>query len=148
MRQGRLHPAAGAVLVFALVFAAGLTLARLVRLQADRDERERVEAAAVVAARSVENEVARSLSATYAIAALLRQHGHIDDFDRLAAEMLPLYGGLSTLQLAPGGVIRQIHPLAGTRRPSATTSSRIPTDASRRRRPSARGDSPSRGRSS
>lgn len=62
----------------------------------------------------LQEQTARSLSATYAMAAVLKQGGgRIDNFDEIAAEMLPLYGGISALQLAPGGVIRQIVPLYG-----------------------------------
>ena len=113
LRRGRFRPEVGAALVFTLVFGAGALIARLGRAELERDQRERAVAAAEGAARSIEQELGRSLSATYALAALIRQHGRIDDFDRLASEMLPYYGGLSTLQLAPGGVIRNIHPLAG-----------------------------------
>ncbi len=62
----------------------------------------------------LQEQTARSLSATYALAAVLKQgNGKIDNFDEIAAEMLTLYGGISALQLAPGGVIRQIVPLYG-----------------------------------
>lgn len=62
----------------------------------------------------LQEQTARSLSATYALAAVLRQGGgKIDDFDAMATEMLRLYGGISALQLAPKGVIAQIVPLAG-----------------------------------
>jgi signal transduction histidine kinase len=62
----------------------------------------------------LQEQMNRSLSATYALAAVLRQgKGEIDNFDTLAAEMLRLYGGLSALQLAPNGVIDRIVPRAG-----------------------------------
>lgn len=56
----------------------------------------------------------RSLSATYALATLIRQgRGRIDNFEGIAAEMIGIYGGISALQLAPGGTIAQVVPLAG-----------------------------------
>lgn len=62
----------------------------------------------------LQQQVVRSLSATYALAALLRQgHGELQDFESLATEMLEMYGGLSSLQLAPNGVIRQVVPVLG-----------------------------------
>ena len=65
------------------------------------------------AAFALEQQRSRSLSATYALASVVRQHGRVDDFEALAAEMLPIYGGLSSLQLAAGGVVTQVYPLAG-----------------------------------
>ena len=61
---------------------------------------------------TIQDRLNRSLSATYALAALIRQgNGRIDHFEQLGSEMLPLYGGISSLQLAPDGIIRQIVPL-------------------------------------
>ncbi|QXE88968.1 response regulator [Geomonas subterranea] len=56
----------------------------------------------------------RSISSTYALAAVIRQgNGRIDNFQELAREMLDLYPGLSALQLVPGGVVTEIFPLQG-----------------------------------
>jgi len=60
------------------------------------------------------DKVFRALSATYPLAALVRtQKGDVSGFTELAAEMLPYYGGVASLQLAPDGVIQHIVPLAG-----------------------------------
>ncbi len=65
-------------------------------------------------AATIQDRLNRSLSVTYALAALIRQgNGRIDQFDPLGTEMLSLYDGISSLQLAPGGIIRQIVPLRG-----------------------------------
>jgi diguanylate cyclase (GGDEF)-like protein/PAS domain S-box-containing protein len=62
----------------------------------------------------LEERLSRSLSATYALAAVVRQGGgKVDRFHTLASEMLKLYGGLSSLQLAKDGIITDIEPLAG-----------------------------------
>jgi diguanylate cyclase (GGDEF)-like protein/PAS domain S-box-containing protein len=59
----------------------------------------------------------RSLSATYALASVLRQgDGKVDHFDQLAAEMLAVYGGINSLQLARDGVVSHVAPLAGNER--------------------------------
>ena len=59
----------------------------------------------------------QALSATHALAALLHQgRGEIADFEGVAANLLRLYPGVSAVQLAPEGVIRLIHPLAGNER--------------------------------
>ncbi len=64
-------------------------------------------------AHSLETQLGRSLSATFALASVLRQAGEIQDFEALAAEMIDTYDGITNLQLAPNGVIQQIYPLAG-----------------------------------
>jgi diguanylate cyclase (GGDEF)-like protein/PAS domain S-box-containing protein len=65
-------------------------------------------------ARATHENVDRALSATYALAAVVHQgHGKIDNFDEVAARMMPFYPGVSVLILAPGGVISHAFPLAG-----------------------------------
>jgi diguanylate cyclase (GGDEF)-like protein/PAS domain S-box-containing protein len=62
----------------------------------------------------LEERLSRSLSSTYALAAVVRQGGgKVDNFNKLATEMLKVYGGISSLQLARNGVITQVVPLAG-----------------------------------
>lgn len=71
-------------------------------------------AAASVHGHLLEQQLVRSLSATYALAAVLRQgSGQVEDFEALAHQMLEMYGGLSALQLAPNGVIRHVVPRRG-----------------------------------
>ena len=66
---------------------------------------------------TIHDHLNRSLSATYALATLIRQgHGRIDHFEQLGNEMLSLYGGIDSLQLVPDGIIRQIAPLRGNER--------------------------------
>ena len=56
----------------------------------------------------------RSLSVSYALATLVRQgRGRVDNFETLAEEMIQVYGGITALQLAPGGTISQVVPLKG-----------------------------------
>jgi PAS domain S-box-containing protein len=63
---------------------------------------------------NIHDHLNRSLSATYALAAIIRQNqGHIKNFEPLAVEMLRLYGRINSLQLAPNGVISSIVPLEG-----------------------------------
>lgn len=59
----------------------------------------------------------RSLSAAIALTAVIRQgNGKVDNFKGLAKELINEFGGISALQLAPGGTIAQIEPLAGNER--------------------------------
>ena len=68
-------------------------------------------------ANSVQVSIERALSATYAVAAVVRQgKGQIYDFEGLAQEMLPLYPGISSMALSPGGVVRYVAPFAGNER--------------------------------
>ena len=65
-------------------------------------------------AQTLERGIERALSAIYAVAALVKQgRGQVLDFDAVATEMLPFYPGIAALGLSPGGVIRNVVPLAG-----------------------------------
>ena len=60
-------------------------------------------------AASLERQLEHAFAATYALAAWVRTHQDIDDFDSIAAELLKSYGGsISRIGLAPGGVVRYI----------------------------------------
>src|SRR5512145_27205 len=84
--------------------------ANRLRAGAQRASAERLVASAAF---SLEQQVSRSLSATFALAAVVRRDPDVTDFEQLAAELIPIYGGIASLQLAPGAVIRRIHPLPG-----------------------------------
>jgi len=77
------------------------------------DQRGAASLVAAGAAFTLEQQVSRALSATYALSALVHHDEQLDDFDRLAAGLLPLFRGVAALQLAPGAVIRKSYPLAG-----------------------------------
>ena len=96
--------------------AIGVLLVEQVESIREHDRRQIVSQLAASSAYTLERQLSRSLSATYALAAILRQYGEIKDFDSLAAEIIRTYGGISSLQLAPGGVITKIYPLAGNER--------------------------------
>lgn len=107
-----LYSRVAAVFLVALC-GAGSVVYFVEQAQIQRRQRAAMEVAAAHGY-LLQEQTNRSLSATYALAAVLKQGGgEIDQFDVVAAGMLPLYGGISALQLAPGGIIRQIHPLAG-----------------------------------
>lgn len=101
-----------------LFFVACLLVSAAVVLQAEGQRASEVRASATDLGRAhlrlLGERLNASLSATYALAALVRQgHGEIKDFNRVASELLRLYPGAASLQLAPGGVIREIVPLEG-----------------------------------
>jgi len=104
--------------------AAGLALALLSAFvvdavdQASTRQREmQVRLLATAVANDLAGRLDRSLSAAIALSAVLRQGGgRIDNFNRLAKELINQFGGISALQLAPGGTIAQVEPLAGNER--------------------------------
>ena len=79
-----------------------------------KSERLRISALTASHAQAIQTTMERALSATYSIAAMVRQSkGSAPDFEGIASEMLPWYPGIAILGLSPGGVIRRIAPLAG-----------------------------------
>jgi len=63
---------------------------------------------------TIERRLSRSLSATDILAIEIQQNnGEFADFDSYAQVVIDAMGGISNLQLAPNGIIRQIHPLLG-----------------------------------
>ncbi len=66
------------------------------------------------AAAAIEARLEGALSATRLLGALLEEgNGRLPEFDRLADRIIPWFPDIDSLQLAPHGVVRQIHPLAG-----------------------------------
>ncbi|WP_236685545.1 sensor histidine kinase [Geobacter pickeringii] len=102
-----------AALVFFAFMAVGTLIVEQVEKTREHDRRQIVSQLAASSAYTLERQLSRSLSATYALASILHQYGEVRDFDELAREMIRTYGGISSLQLAPGGVIFNIYPLAG-----------------------------------
>ena len=101
-----------------LVFACGLLLSVAWVRHSEQLQREKSMALATDLAadhaQSLQRGIERALSATYAIAALVRQgNGQVTGFEGIATEMLPFYPGIAALGLSPGGVICCVVPLAG-----------------------------------
>jgi diguanylate cyclase (GGDEF)-like protein len=104
--------AAAGVFVFAAAFSALI----IFRLEQDRFQLERAYASNIASnyTGAVKFTVEHTLSVAYALAALVQQdNGAISNFEELAKHMLSLYPGADSLQLAPGGVVQTIVPLAG-----------------------------------
>lgn len=108
----------------ALAVVTGLCLALLSASmsfffeRAERQQREmQVRQLATAVAHDLGGRLDRSLSAAIALGAVLRQGaGRVDNFPFLARELISEFGGISALQLAPGGTIAQVEPLAGNER--------------------------------
>ena len=109
-----MRPLLLASLVFLLASTAATTFVWNLQQRFLREERVRVAALAGDHAYALQRNIEHALSATYALAAMVRQgHGNFPNFEQVAQQMLPLYPGADSLQLAPGGVTRQIVPLLG-----------------------------------
>ena len=111
---GRLPPR----VMSAAVFVVTALLAAAAVLQSESVRRHHERALIVTHVRDyahhLETYIARALSASYALAALVEvARGDVPDFDRVAARLLPLYPGASELLLAPDGVIQHVAPLRG-----------------------------------
>src|SRR5208337_4417897 len=101
------------ITIFSVVFGVGcLISSRYEDNQVVRHKQMATQLAANTAY-IIERQLSMSLSATYALEAILQQYGSVPDFDNLAAHMIETYGGISTLELAPNGVIAKAYPLAG-----------------------------------
>lgn len=105
-------------LLVAGAFAGALLCSALVAWRLDLHQAEESRARTLDMAgdhaHALQAGIEHNLSATFALAAMIRQgNGALRDFESLAAEMLPFYPGASALQLAPGGVVTQVHPLTG-----------------------------------
>src|SRR4249919_3272103 len=107
-------PASTAAIVFFIsVFLSAILIWNFDR-NSLRASRGRVLNNATSYAQIIQSNIQHAMSAAYALAALVRQGGgKIADFEGIANAMLPLYPGVSHLELSPNGIITQIVPLAG-----------------------------------
>jgi len=113
LRRGH-RPLLAVILVF--MVAAIMAAALIWRLEHHfmHEERARVASLAGDQAHVLQRSLDQTFSVTYALAALVRQgHGDIANFDEVARQLFKFYPGATSLQLAPGGVIRRVAPLAG-----------------------------------
>ena len=113
---GAAPPRSWVPFIVVFIIAAMLAGATVIYSEHLRRELLRADIAATGAnhAHMLKDSLEHSLSATYALAALVRQgQGSVRHFDALGREMLQLFPGAANLQLAPDGVTRQVVPLAG-----------------------------------
>ncbi len=108
------RPLAVATAVFLIAAVASGLLVRQSEQQRLQRQRTQVTDMARGHASAIQRSIEHALSATYALAALVRQgKGSVPDFEATAQEMLPFYSGAASLQLAPGGIVKHVVPLAG-----------------------------------
>jgi len=105
-------------IISALIFATLLAISTLLVTSGEKQRQTEKRAVAIGMAtthgRDIQERIDRSLSASFALAAVVRQgNGNVTGFHQLARQMLDVYGGISALQLAPNGIITQIVPMEG-----------------------------------
>ena len=101
-----------------MVFLLAAIVSGVIVWQFDQHSREyeRARAARLAAdhVHSIEYAIEHALSATQALAALVRLgNGSVPGFEAIAGTILPSYPGVSALALAPGGVVRHMAPMTG-----------------------------------
>lgn len=101
-------------LSFVIALLVGASFSALYMHLHTMQEQASVDAVAASHTSLLEERLSHSLSATYALAAALRQgRGEIENFDVLGTEVLRVYGGLASVQLAPDGVVAAVVPFVG-----------------------------------
>jgi len=112
-KPGR-RPLIAALIAFLLAGAAAVGVVRQSEQYRLQEQRTYLTNLAGKHADAIQSSMQRDLSSTYALAALVRQgNGSIAKFDAIASEFLLYYPGAASLQLAPGGIVQHIVPLAG-----------------------------------
>jgi len=111
MTQRRSLLLSGVVLL--AVLAIGAAFINVTERQRAAGRRRMVSEMGAAQAHSLQRQLDWSLSSTLALASMLRQDRAIANFDTLAADIIKRYGGISSLQLAPNGIVSRIYPLAG-----------------------------------
>ena len=99
------------MLTFFVAISIGVTL--LIRLEksAAIEDRLLTTELASLQVHTIEDKLAHALSATYAVASLVKDHeGKVDNFDSFATHLLEYHPGISALYLAPGGVTSNVVP--------------------------------------
>ncbi|MHB0974740.1 MAG: CHASE domain-containing protein [Thiobacillus sp.] len=113
MRRLKFPQMVGSIVFLLAAFVSGVIVWQIERHFLE-SERARAVHLAADHAHSIEYTIVHALSASQALAALVRQgNGNVPGFESLAGTMLPFYPGASALALAPGGVVRDIAPMPG-----------------------------------
>ncbi|MFT5721814.1 MAG: diguanylate cyclase (GGDEF)-like protein [Motiliproteus sp.] len=101
-------------LCFSVVAALGSYWTYLSQTHAFNEQQQLIIDIVNAQASAIEHRLARSLSATQILALEVKQQGGLfEDFDNYAQTILDSVRGISSLQLAPAGIVQKIHPLSG-----------------------------------
>ena len=106
-----------ALTVFLLCLVLGLPIVGWRAKRHADDARARARAEALARCATLELQFNQAVSAVEVLGALARQSGGtIPNFQQVAAELQAAHRGLASLELQPGGVVRDIAPRAGNER--------------------------------
>jgi signal transduction histidine kinase/ActR/RegA family two-component response regulator len=111
--RGPNRPVILSAALFAVVLLTGSALVTLAARLEVAERRRAALDSANAAAWGIEQQLAGSLAAAHALAAVVRATGDASSFDQVAPDLYRLYGGMDSLQLAPDAVLRFIYPLPG-----------------------------------
>lgn len=100
-----------AVIAFAIILIIGLGVTAMGNEQYQTETRATVRELGMAQGRVIEEYLNRALSATYALASIIKQSTRIDNFDQLASDMMQRYGGIDGLFIAPDGVVSLMYPV-------------------------------------
>lgn len=64
-------------------------------------------------AHAIQKHLYHALGATYTLSTIIKEYGEVKNFDILADHIISIHKGISSLQMAPQGVVRHIYPLEG-----------------------------------
>lgn len=100
--------------VFVLVLGCGVYLVKLNHALRENDENMVVQQILANQESELSRRLSYLLSSTYFLAQeVARSRGKFERFDSYASTLLQRMDGISNLQLAPGGIISEVYPLAG-----------------------------------
>ncbi len=100
-------------LIFLLSFSIGCLVIYSLESRRELESRALVTQIANSHAQSIEKQLSRSLSATLALATILKENTSFPNFDSVAEDLIKRYGGISSLALSPDAIIRKIYPVEG-----------------------------------
>lgn len=100
-------------LVFLISICFGSLLIYFLEVKRELESRAIANSIATSYAQSLEKQLSRSLPSTQAPTKFEEQNRTLANFDSLAGGLIEHYGGITNLQLAPDGIVKQIFPLAG-----------------------------------
>ena len=107
----RVSAMAIAAVVWAVLMVMGGSLIHLTERRHDDRQRMTTYTIAARAAITLEHQLSRSLSSTYALASWVQKHGgHTGGFEDLAASLIYLHDGITSLQLVSSDAIVRSYP--------------------------------------
>ena len=109
-----LRPLLYAGLALLLFLAGGAYLLQIERDEWLQGQRRSAETVLTRYVSALERQVSRALAAAESLESYIRHHdGRVEDFDTHSADLLRNVAAISAIELAPDGIIRNLHPSTG-----------------------------------